>query len=152
MGEISPSSLETSSRETEHHGKQKMNSSIFKTIELENGLALEIRDESRKIGEDAYVVIMGARMEIRVKKDLFVEQEVSDNKFADILEILGNDILYEYKSERNMIMAKEKEKVFESQVDTFLKNMVPYISKPIFLEKKILKEYRERVEKKNRYK
>lgn len=129
-----------------------MNNIIFKTMELENGLTLEIRDESRKIGEDAYVVIMGARMEIQVQKDLFAAQAVSDTKFADILEILGDDILYEYKSERNMIMAKEKDAVFESQVDTFVKNMVPYISKSIFPEKMILKEYRERVEKKNKYK
>jgi hypothetical protein len=147
LGETSPDNSEN-----EPHGKQKMNSSIFKTIELENGLTLEIRDESRKIGIDAYVVIMGARIKIQVKKDLFAAKEVSDNQFADILEILGDDILYEYKSERNMIMAKEKEGVFESQVDTFVKNMVPYISRPIFVKKKILKEYRERVEKKNRYK
>ena len=128
------------------------NNKIVKTMELENGLTLEIRDESRKIGEDAYVVIMGARMEIQVQKDLFAAQVVSDKKFADILEILGDDILYEYKSERNMIMSKEKDVVFESQVDTFVKNMVPYISKSIFPEKMILKEYRERVEKKNKYK
>ena len=121
-------------------------------MELDNGLTLEIRDESRKIGADAYVVIMGARMEIQVQKNLFAAQAVSDKKFTDILEILGADILYEYKSERNMIMAKEKDVVFESQVDTFVKNMVPYISKSIFPEKMILKEYRERVEKKNKYK
>ncbi len=128
------------------------NNKIVKTMELENGLTLEIRDESRKIGEDAYVVIMGARMEIQVQKDFFAAQVVSDEKFSDILEILGDDILYEYKSERNMIMAKEKDLVFESQVDTFVKNMIPYISKSIFPEKMILKEYRERVEKKNKYK
>lgn len=128
------------------------NNKIVKTIELENGLTLEIRDESRKIGADAYVVIMGARIEIQVQKDLFASQVVSDKKFADIRAILGDDILYEYKSERNMIMAKEKDVVFESQVDTFVKNMVPYISRSIFPEKMILKEYRERVEKKNKYK
>ena len=129
-----------------------MNTNIFKTIELENGLTLEIRDESRKIGADAYVVIMEARMEIQVQRDLFAAQPVSDKKFTDILEILGDDILYEYKSERNMIMAKEKDVVFENQVDTFVKNMIPYITKSIFPEKMILKEYRERVEKKNKYK
>jgi hypothetical protein len=128
-----------------------MNNNIFKTIELENGQTLEIRDESRKIGADAYVVIMGIRMKIMVQKNLFIAQELSDEKFGDILEIVGEEILYEYKSERNMIMSKEKDQVFESQVDTFEKNMVPYISKPIFPEKMILKEYRERIEKKNKY-
>lgn len=128
-----------------------MNNNIFKTLELENNHTLEIRDESRKIGEDAYVVIMGARMEIRVQKTLFAAQEVSDTQFADIRQTLGDNLLYEYKSERNMIMAKDKDQVFDALVDTFLKNMVPYISKPIFPEKKVLKEYRERIEKKNLY-
>jgi hypothetical protein len=128
-----------------------MNDKIFKTIKLENNQTLEIHDESRKIGEDAYVVIMGARMEVQVQKDLFVAQEISDTRFADILEIIGDHLLYEYKSERNMIMSRDKESVFEKLVETFLNNMVPYISKPIFLEKMILKEYRERIEKKNKY-
>jgi hypothetical protein len=133
-----------------YSGKRKMSDKIFKKIELENDQTLEIHDESRKIAEDAYVVIMWARMKIRVQKDLFVGQKISDSKFGDILEIIGDDILYEYKSERNMIMAPEKEVVFEGLVETFLKNMGPYVSKPIFLEKLILKEYRERVEKKNK--
>ena len=129
-----------------------MNDKIFKTVELENNQTLEIIDESRKIGADAYVVIMGARIKIQIQRDLFAARETSDTKIADILEILGDEIIYEYKSERNMIMAKEKDQVFESQVTTFEKNMVSYISKPIFPEKMILKEYRERIEKKNRYK
>ena len=131
---------------------KKMKDNIFKTIELENGQTLEIYDESRKIAADAYVVIMGIRMKIIIQKNLFMAQEISDEKFADILDIVGEDILYEYKSERNMIMSKEKDQVFESQVTTFEKNMVSYISKPIFPEKMILKEYRERIEKKNKYK
>ncbi len=128
-----------------------MNDKIFRTIELENNQTLEIRDESRKIAADAYVVIMGARVKIQIQRDLFAAQEISDIQFADILEILGDVILYEYKSERNMIMDKEKDQVFEVLVETFLKNMVSYISKSIFPEKMILKEYRERIEKKNKY-
>ncbi len=128
-----------------------MNDKIFKTIELENKQRLEICDESRKIGADAYVVIMKARIQIQVQKDLFGAQEISDIQFADMLDILGDDILYEYKNERNMIMASEKDQVFEALVETFLKNMVPYIAKSIFPGKMILKEYRERIEKKNKY-
>ncbi len=128
-----------------------MNDKIFRTIELENNQTLEICDESRKIAADAYVVIMGARIKIQIQRDLFAAQEISDTQFADILEILGDEILYEYKSERNMIMAKEKDQVFEVLVETFLKNMVSYISKSIFPEKMILKDYRERIEKKNKY-
>ncbi len=128
-----------------------MNDKIFRTIELENNQTLEICDESRKIAADACVVIMVARIKIQIQRDLFEAQEISDTQFTDIMEILGDEILYEYNNERNMIMAKEKDQVFEVLVETFLKNMVPYISKSIFPEKMILKEYRERIEKKNKY-
>jgi len=129
-----------------------MNDKIFKTVELDNDQLLEIYDESRKIAEDAYVVIMAARMKIKIKKELFAAHKISDLKLADILDILGYQISYEYKSERNMIIANEKDQVFKFLVETFLTNLGAYISKPIFPEKLILKEYRERVEKKNRYK
>jgi hypothetical protein len=129
-----------------------MNNKIFKTLELENGLTLDICDESRKIGADAYVVIMKARMKIQVQKSFFVAQGISDKIFTDILAILGDEISYEYTSERNMIMAPQKDAVFESQVNTFVQNMVPYVSKSIFPGKMILKEYNKRVEKKNKYK
>ncbi len=151
MQGMSPETDKIRNRQQEQAGKKKMNNSIFKTLELENNHILEIRDESRKIGEDAYVVIMGARMEIRVQQTLFAVKEVSDTQFADIRQTLGDNIFYEYKSERNMIMAKDKDQVFDAIVDTFLTNMVPYISKPIFPEKKVLKEYREKIEKKNLY-
>ncbi|MBU0973631.1 MAG: hypothetical protein KKC20_23530 [Proteobacteria bacterium] len=128
-----------------------MEETIFKKIELDNDQTLVILDKSRKIGEDAYVVIMGVRMAIRIHRDLFAENKVSDAQFDDIREVLGDEIRYEYKSERNMIMASEKDQVFEELVATFLKNMMPYIAMPIFPEKKALKEYRERVEKKNKY-
>ncbi|MBU3951311.1 MAG: hypothetical protein KJ658_04175 [Proteobacteria bacterium] len=113
-----------------------MEETIFKTMELDNNQTLVILDKSRKIAEDAYVVTMGVRMAIRVHRDLFAENTVSDAQFDDIRKVLGDEFFYEYKSERNMIMSPEKDQVFEGLVATFIKNMVPYISKPIFPEKK----------------
>jgi len=126
-----------------------MESAPYKRIELENNHCLNILDDSRKIGEDAWVVIMTAKMDIPVEKSLFVTEPVTDETFEDILETLGSPIVYEYRVERNMIMAHEKEGILEGLVNTFLDNMGQYLAKPLFPEKLVLKEYKERIEKKS---
>jgi len=126
-----------------------MEKAPYKRIELENNHCLDIFDDSRKIAEDACVVVMTAKMEIPVDKSLFVTEPVTDDLFEDILETLGSPIVYEYRSERNMIMDHEKDEILEGLVNTFLDNMGQYLSKPRFPEKLVLKEYRERIDKKN---
>lgn len=126
-----------------------MESVPYKKIELENTHCLDIFDDSRKIGEDAYVVIMTAKMEIPVEKALFASDPLTDDRFEDILETLGTPVVYEYRIERNMIMAKDKDEILEGLVNTFLANVGQYVTKPTFPEKLVLKEYRARSEKKN---
>lgn len=127
-----------------------MENKCYKTVTLDNNYTLDIVDESKKIAEDAYVVRMTAKMDIPVEKGLFTTQAVSDDQFDEILKTLGTPILYEYKMERNMIMAKDKEETFENLVDTFFENMGQYIARPQFPEKLVLKEYRQRIERKGK--
>lgn len=122
----------------------------YKKIELENNYCLEIFDDSRKIGADAYVVIMTAKMEIPVEKKMFQEEPVSPGTFDDILKTLGTPIVYQYRVERNMIMDHEKNEVLDGLVNTFLENTGKYVANPKFPEKLALKEYRERIEKRDK--
>lgn len=123
----------------------------YKKIELDNRQTLEIHDRSRKIGADAWVVIMDARMKICIEKALFETMPVSDAKLADILDTLGDHIVYQYKVERNMIMDHERADLFEKLTRSFLENTGQYVCKPQFPEKLVLKEYKERIEKKKKY-
>ncbi len=122
-----------------------MENMVYKKIELENNQTLVILDSSRKITEDAYVVIMKANIEIKIEKELFSEDLLSDFKFEDILATLGDKVIYEYKIERNFIMDKEKDRVFEGLVKTYLDNLGQYVAKPKFPGKFILKEYKDRI-------
>lgn len=115
-----------------------------KKIELENNQTLFISDLSRKIAADAYVVIMQAKIDIKIEKELFVET-VSEFKFQDILATLGDTVVYEYKIERNFIMATDRQIVFETLVQTFLDNLGQYVANPKFPGKFVLKEYRDRI-------
>ena len=120
---------------------------IHKKIELENKQTLVILDLSRKITQDAYVVIMKANIEIKIEKELFSDDPMPDFKFQDILATLGDKVVYEYKIERNFIMAKDKEQVFDVLVKTFLDNLGQYVAKPEFPGKFILKKYKDRIKK-----
>jgi len=118
---------------------------IYKRIELENNQTLVISDMSRKISVDAYVVIMKVTMGIKIEKKLFSDNTISDFKFNDMIATLGDTATYEYKIERNFIMADEKEKVFETLVKTFLDNLGQYVAKPTFPGKFVLKEYKDQI-------
>jgi len=123
----------------------------YKKVDFHHGHCLEIFDDSRKIGVDAWVVIMTAIMKIPVETSLFSsEPPLSDTDFHDILDTLGSPVEYRYRLERNMIMGHEKDAVLENLVNTFLENSGRYVANPKFPEKLALKEYKERVEKRKR--
>ena len=122
-----------------------MENTTAKKIELENNQTLVISDLSRKISENAYVVIMKATMEIKIEKQLFFNDTISEFKFEDIIATLGGAATYEYKIERNFIMAEAKDEVFETLVKTFLDNLGHYIAKPKFPGKFVLKEYKDKI-------
>ena len=122
-----------------------MGEKVVKQIELENNHTLEIWDCSRKIGADAYVVIMKATMEIQVNEDLFAREPISEFKFEDIKRTLGDRVIYEYRLERNFIMDHEKEDILDSLVDNFMANTGKYVANPKFPARLVLKEYKDRL-------
>ena len=121
-----------------------MEETSYKTIELENGYQLNLLDVSRKISADAYLVKMKAVIEIGIEDDLFTQGLPDGVTLSAIQETLGEKIDYVYTVERNFIMDHEKDALFESLVQTFLKNLGPYVAKPVFPERFVLKAYEEK--------
>ncbi|MFK5953903.1 MAG: hypothetical protein QM498_12650, partial [Desulfobacterium sp.] len=58
-----------------------------------------------------------------------------------IISKVGSTATFEHKNERNFIMSPDKDEVFSHLVDTFMKISFPYLSRPYFPEKYILKCY-----------
>lgn len=125
-----------------------MKETIVKRVELKNNQTLIISDASRMISKDAYVVIMKAKMEIEVAKDLFTAKEQKEIFFEDILDKVGKVAVYEYLSERNFIMADDKDELFEKLVHDFFDTLVKYISMPDFPKRLILKQYKDKADSK----
>lgn len=114
-----------------------------KTIDLDNGLTLTIRDLSRKISLDAYCVTMEATIAVDVEPGLFSDDDLSRVPFSEIRQRVGGQVFFEHKSERNFIMAPDKETVFQQLVDTFSNNLLGYLNHGDFARKLVLKTYRD---------
>jgi len=115
-----------------------------KSIPLANELTLELLDLTRKISVDACQVAMVARLVIPVKADLFSEKSLKEISLEKIVNKVGATTTFEHRKERNFIMNEDKDKVFAHLVDTFMETIMPYVSKPFFPEKYILKCYRDK--------
>ena len=126
-----------------------MTSSIIKTILLDNKQTLVLEDCSRKISADASVVIVKAAIAVEIQKDLFSSEDLEDVSFEDIIRTLGPRTDYEYKMERHLIMDHQRGEVTTSLVESFWDHLGPYISKPRFPAKLVLKKYRDVLKKRS---
>lgn len=120
-----------------------MDEIIIKEMELDNHQTVKLFDLSRKIGADAYLVAMAARMNVIMEKKLFTEDQMNGISFDEMVEKLGSNVQFEYKDERNFIMAQDKDSVLQNLVNTFMESMVQYLSMESFPGKLALKKYRE---------
>jgi len=119
-----------------------MDEILIDSVELDNNQTLTIVDMSKKISDVAYQVAMEARIKVVVEQSLFPGDELGTIPFEDVLEKVGDHVLFCHRTERNFVMADDREAIFKKIVDTFNANIVPYISKPQFPVKLVLKEYR----------
>ena len=116
---------------------------IFDRTILENGETLFIRDLSRSISDDAFQVTMEAKMEVAVVPAILSPEILGETPFEEVVQKVGETVLFEHREVRNFIMADDRESVFEKLVDTFRTNLVPYLSKPEFPAKLVMKKFRD---------
>ncbi len=117
---------------------------LIKTMVLDNHLTVNLMDQSRKISEDAYLVVMVAQMDIPIEKSLLMDTTLAEVAFEKIVDKLGDKVQFEHRVERNFIMAKDKDTVLQHLVDTFTDNMISYLSKESFPGKFIVKQYNDK--------
>lgn len=120
---------------------------LIKTIDLENGMQLNIFDDSRKLAGDRWLVTMIARIEIPVSEVLMQDEHQSKESVDAIIKVLGEKVLFEQKRERIFVDATEKETIFEEVCDMFLNSTRTYLSNKKFPQRYVLKKYREESEK-----
>jgi hypothetical protein len=123
-------------------------SRLIERRHLENGLTLEMYDNSRPVAGDRWLVSFEARIEVEVREKYFRNQHKADVSFEVIQNITGDRVVYRYKSERNFISENEKDGVLSETKERFLNTNLGYLSNPDFPLGLILRKYNEALHKK----
>jgi len=124
---------------------------LIKSIKLENELTIKLFDGSRKIAGDRWFVSMIARAEVPVNINSFKGGRKSDISIDEIRSALGESVIFEQKFEKNFVDDTEKEKIINRQKESFISNVMPYISLPQFPQMYILKEFHKVAQKRSQF-
>ena len=101
---------------------------LIETIRLDNGLTLEIWDESRKIAEDTVKVALTARIRVALKQEYLPGEE----QYRTVRRAFGDELLYEQRNERAYVHLKDRDAVFGQLLSDFKETTMKYISRPDF--------------------
>ena len=116
-----------------------MKEELIKTLDLENGLQLNVYDASRKLVGDRWLVSLIVRMIVPVTDALEKNSRQPMKSIDEIKDVLGHSVIFEQKRERIFVDSAEKETVFKELCDMFLNSQLNYLSKDIFPKQYILK-------------
>ena len=126
-----------------------MKEKLIKTLDLKNGLQLNVYDASRKLVGDRWLVSLIVRMDVPVAGALKKNNRESMENIDEIKDVLGDSVLFEKKREKIFVDTRKKEIVFKELYDSFLNSSLNYLSKEIFPKQYILKMYKEEMKKKS---
>ena len=126
-----------------------MKEKLIKTLDLENGLQLNVYDASRKLVGDRWLVSLIIRMDVPVAGALKKNNRESMEHIDEIKDMLGDSVLFEKKREKIFVDTVEKEMVFKELFDLFMNSSLKYLSKEIFPKQYVLKMYKEEMKKKS---
>ena len=106
-----------------------MKEKLIKTIDIENGLQLNLYDGSRKLVGDHWLVSLIVRMDVPVMEILKRNGRESMENLNEIKDVLGDSVLFEKKREKIFVATAAKETVFKELCDMFLNSSLNHLSK-----------------------
>jgi len=127
-----------------------MDEKIIKKLDLENNLCVTIYDRSKKLIGDRYQVVLDAEMEIPITPSVLEKNNQFSLEIKEVNKILGDKIVFQHTKEKIFIDEKEKESLLHTMIDSFIMDIVPYLSRPDFPVKFIKKQYQDKLTKLNR--
>ena len=111
---------------------------------LKNGLTLRFLDESKKIAGDRWYVCVQVSIKIPVEKKWFADYPMDDAQFNQITRVLGNEVVFRQKKERNFISDEVKTQVVNEIRESTMETGLTYFGSDAFAAKFILKAYADR--------
>ena len=95
---------------------------------LLNGLVMQVWDGSRSIAADTTKVELRITIPVPLTKEYFSEPE----HFQRVVEVFGQEILYERTKERAFVSTPASAKVFDELLADFRRDSLPYLSRTDF--------------------
>jgi hypothetical protein len=111
---------------------------------LENGLVLDIYDDSRRQAGDRWLLRLIARLPVPVD-DAWEPRNEGEPSRSEIKELLGDTLVFEKSATRHFIDEAKKEVAFQTMVEDLLRHSVPYLAHPAFGRRFVRKLYRDRL-------
>jgi hypothetical protein len=123
------------------HETLKVWESLEKSIDLKNGLTLEVWVKSKAMAGDRWKIGVIAQIDIPVEKAF---SELNGNipvSFEEIKKLFGKSVHFEKKMERFFIDEKEKDKITQEIMDSLVESLFPYLSHPQFCKRFVRMEF-----------
>jgi hypothetical protein len=121
---------------------KKIFENLEKSIELKNGLILELWVKAHAMAGDRWKISVIAQSDVPVKNALEPNGNAPVN-IDEIKELLGDSVRFEKKMERFFIDEKEKDKITQEIMNSLLETIFPYLSHPQFCKRFIIREFAE---------
>lgn len=128
-----------------------MDERLIRTVDLKNGLCLEIIDSSRNVAGDRWQVVLTIRINIPINSLSPAADRQIDLDVDEIRSSIRESVCFEKKRERNFIDAKEKDDILNNLIESFFSSSLDYVSSPNFPDRYILSQYKEYFKRKSWY-
>ena len=120
-----------------------MSEKTVEIISLNNRLEVEVRDLSRILAGDRWLVRLEARAEIPLAREHFDSLPEKEMAFSGLEKALGPRIPYRYTRERHFVAQNDKDPIFHEFLAVFKENVLPYLRHPEFARRFVLSRYRD---------
>ena len=97
---------------------------LIEEINLANGLKLKILDLSRLVAADTFKVEISFQTKVDLKESYFA----SPQDYAQVKNIMGDELIYENKRVRSFVYEKDQDSVREDLINTFKNNSLDYVA------------------------
>jgi hypothetical protein len=120
-----------------------MQETLIEERTLENGLKIGVWDVSRPLAGDRWLVSLEVRADIPLELDLLKTIPERERTYELLSEVFGPTIPYRYIRKKHFVAGTEKEGLFREFVETFDRDVAPYLAHGDFGHKVLLAKLRE---------
>jgi hypothetical protein len=114
---------------------------LIEKIPLENGLVLELWDQSRRMAGDRWLVGLLAKMEIPVLPEYFSSLEGGEQAYHAVVTTYGNPLIFTQEKTRHFVDEGETEETLAEICLRLKDHLVSYLGNPKFAPRYVLKKY-----------